>query len=316
MITTEVLIVGGGPAGAACALRLKQKDIGCLVLDRAAFPRGKPCAGWVTPSMFNSLAIAPEEYPYKLTTFTSFQVSLRGWKFKLPTLQYAIRRTEFDAWLLAYAGADLRQHDVKSIEKHGVGYIIDGKYQGNYLIGAGGTHCPVRRTFFSRDATTNPEGLIIAKEEEFEFPINDDRCYLWFFEEGLPGYAWYVPKGGGFLNVGIGASAEKLKQKNISLQYYWEKHIEQLGTMGLVEGHAYNPKGYSYFLRGKSRPARKGNIFLVGDALGLATRDMGEGISPAIQSGLLVANSISQGTDYSISSIPKFSFPSLIRIHS
>jgi len=314
VITTDVLIVGGGPAGAACTSRLRKNDVNCLVLDRAVFPRGKPCAGWVTPSVFTSLEIAPEDYPHSLTNFKSFQISLRGLRFKLPTHQYAIRRIEFDAWLLEHAGADVKQHDVKNIEKREDYFVIDGQFQGKYLVGAGGTHCPVHRTFFPRDATANRSGLIIAKEEEFKYPFTDDRCYLWFFEDGLPGYAWYVPKADGFLNVGIGASAEKLRQKNLSLQYYWKKHIDQLRNLGLVESYSYSPTGYSYYLRQETPFLKKGSILLVGDSLGLATRDMGEGIGPAIQSGLLAADAISKGTDYSIRSIPKFSFPSLIRM--
>ena len=314
MNTTDVLIVGGGPAGAACAWRLGQNNISYLVLDRAAFPRSKPCAGWITPSVFTSLQITPENYPYSLTRFEAFQVSLRGLRFKLPTHQYAIRRIEFDAWLLAYASADLIHHDVKAIEKSGESYVIDGKYQGKYLIGAGGTHCPVRRTFFNRETRSNRNRLIIAKEEEFHYSVSDDRCFLWFFEDGLPGYAWYVPKVGGILNVGIGASAERLKRKGKTLKSYWSKHIKKLRTMGLVEGHSFNPSGYSYYLRQDSYPLRMDNAFLIGDALGLATRDMGEGIGPSIQSGLLAAVAIIQGIEYSISSIPRFSFPSLLKL--
>ena len=314
MITADVLIVGGGPAGAACAWRLKQNNISCLVLDRATFPRSKPCAGWITPSVFRSLEITPEDYPYSLTRFASFKVSLRGLRFKLPIDQFAIRRIEFDAWLLTYASADLILHDVKFIEKHGESYLIDGQYQGKYLIGAGGTHCPVRRTLFDGETNNNRKNLIITKEEEFSYPVRDGRCFLWFFEDGLPGYAWYVPKVGGILNVGIGAGVEGLKRKGKTLKSFWLKHIEKLRKMGLVQGYTFDPSGYSYTLRQESPPLRSGNAFLVGDALGLATRDMGEGISPAIQSGLLAADAISQGLDYSIASIPRFSFPSMLKL--
>ncbi len=46
----------------------------------------------------------PAAYPYGLTEFTSFDVSIYGLKFKLPTHQYAIRRYEFDHWLLRAGG--------------------------------------------------------------------------------------------------------------------------------------------------------------------------------------------------------------------
>ncbi len=313
MIQTEVLIVGGGPAGSACAGRLRELGVDCLILDRQTFPRAKPCAGWVTPQVWQALNCIPEEYPHGLTRFDSFQVSIKGIHFKLPTRQYAIRRVEFDAWLLEKAGVEVIQHQVKKIQPSGSGFIIDGQFQGSFLVGAGGTHCPVRRQVFSPSSPEKEQGLILAKEEEFHYPFTDDRCHLWFFEDGLPGYAWYVPKKGGILNIGIGASAAGLKPKNRRLNHFWERHIQQLASRGLVEDHAFQPQGYSYYLRGKSRAPQKGNATLVGDAQGLATRDMGEGIGPAIESGILAAEAIKHQSPYEIAGIPRFSFPSLLK---
>ena len=75
---------------------------------------------------------------------------------------------------------------------------------------------------------------------------------------------------------------------------------------------SYKPAGHSYFLRQNLPEIRKGNAFLVGDALGLATLDMGEGIGPAIRSGQLAAEAIVQGKEYSVRSIPRYSVPSLV----
>ena len=73
--------------------------------------------------------------------------------------------------------------------------------------GAGGTRCPVHRAFF-RELAPREEALQAAVlEEEFAYDWSDGTCRLWFFERGLPGYGWYVPKAGGHLNVGIGAMA-------------------------------------------------------------------------------------------------------------
>lgn len=314
MIKTDVIIVGGGPAGSACARRLQQRNISCLILDQESFPRIKPCAGWVTPQVFKLLQLSPENYPFGLTTFTSFNISLRGIKFRLPTHQYAIRRVEFDAWLLKQANVECIQHKVKEINKNDDGYLIDGKFFAKYLVGGGGTHCPVQRSFFTRNRSDQDQGLIIAKEEEFLYPYSDNRCHLWFFDNGLPGYAWYVPKAEGYLNVGIGGSAARLKTKGESLNDHWERLMIKIAQSGLVVNHSFKPQGYSYYLRQQHSQIQNGHALIIGDALGLATKDMGEGIGPAIQSGFLAADAISLGLDYSITSIPRYSFPSLIRL--
>jgi flavin-dependent dehydrogenase len=314
MRSTQVIIVGGGPAGSACAWQLQRHNIPCLILDRAAFPRGKPCAGWITPEVFQYLECTPQEYPFSLTTFSTFQISLRGIRFQLPTLQYAIRRIEFDAWLLKRSGAEVHQHRVEQVKVKNGSYVIDDHFVARFIIGAGGTHCPVRRSLFGQAPHKDRDGLIITKEQEFAYPFTDDRCHLWFFEQGLPGYAWYVPKAGEVLNIGIGGNAQSLHARGQTLSAHWSRLVEKLDQTGLVTNYHFSPQGYSYYLRRKAPQVRQGNAFLVGDALGLATRDMGEGIGAAIFSGLLAAQAIIHDRPYDISHIPRYSLPSIFRL--
>jgi flavin-dependent dehydrogenase len=151
--------------------------------------------------------------------------------------------------------------------------------------------------------------LIVAQEEEFPYDFTDGIGRLWFVENKLPGYSWYVPKVNGYINVGVGGKAEALKANGDTLKNHWNFLVEKLDQLGLVKNHEYKPSGHSYYLRQRTGTVRKRNAFLVGDAAGLATLDMGEGIHPAIQSGLRAADSIGKGSVYSVDSISRYSMP-------
>ncbi len=314
MIKKDVLIIGGGPAGSACAWRLKQNGADCLVLDAQTFPRFKPCAGWVTPGCLRDLALTPESYPHGLVTFREFDIALRGLRFQLRTHQHAIRRIEFDDFLLRRSGAAVVQHAVKVIRQLDGGYEVDGEYQARWLVGAGGTHCPVRRQLYDAEWPRSADALVVAQEDEFYYPARDERCRLWFLQNGLPGYAWYVPKANGWLNVGVGGMEAQLKAKGDTLKRHWNLLVKQLEQDGLVRGYEYHPSGHSYYLRRDRGEIRRGNAFLAGDAAGLATRDMGEGIHPAVQSGLRAANAILTGGEYSLRGIQGLSLWALIGV--
>lgn len=307
MIQTDVIIVGGGPAGSACAWRLKQNNVNCLILDQYKFPRRKPCAGWITPEVVQDLEFNISDYPYSFTTYTSFQVSIGGFRLKLPAKQHAIRRYEFDDWLLHRADVPVHLHNVKTITQVTDGYEVDGEFFCKYLIGAGGTHCPVYQTLFQTASSRAKETLVVALEEEFPYAYTDERGWLWFRENHLPGYAWYVPKANGYVNVGVGGMAQLLKARGDTLKSHWNRLVEKLDQQGLVRGHIYKPNGHSYYMRQNHQELNRDNAFLVGDAAGLATLDMGEGIGPAIKSGLLAAEAIIHHTPYSVASIPKYS---------
>ena len=80
-----------------------------------------------------------------------------------------------------------------------------------------------------------------------------------------------------------------------------------LEKRGLVAPREYAPKGYSYYLRGNVDVVRIEGAFLTGDAAGLATRDLCEGIGPAVRSGQRAADAITRGTDYALDDLPAFS---------
>jgi flavin-dependent dehydrogenase len=306
METRDVIIVGGGPAGSSAAWELVRNGRSCLVLDRETFPREKLCAGWVTPEVLSDLELEPDDYPHRFLTFDVLDVAFKWLHVPLRSPQHSIRRFEFDAWLLERSGADVRQYNVRHVTEDEDGYLIDDAYHCRHLIGAGGTRCPVYRELF-RPATPRGKGLqAVTLEREFPCDWTDPRCHLWFLDEGLPGYAWYVPKADGYLNVGVGGMADKLKRRGDDIRRHWDLLGERLVKEGLLDEAPEQPGGYSYFLRDKAVPGRRGNAFVVGDAAGLATRDMCEGIGPAVRSGLLAARAVMTGQPYDLDGIDAF----------
>ncbi len=311
MQSYDVLIIGGGPAGSSCARELVQGGLAVAVLERDEFPRTKLCAGWITPEVVADLELDPASYPHRFNTFDHLVMHIRGLSFRLKTVQHSIRRYEFDHYLLKRSGAVVHQHNVREIERDEDDYIIDGQYRAPYLVGAGGTRCPVYRSLF-RETNPRTKGMQTTTfEHEFPYQWHDKRCHLWFFRKGLPGYAWYVPKADGYLNCGVGGVAEALKGSGQDIKTHWHHHVDLLDQRGSVRKVQYAPKGYSYFLRDHLGAVRADNAFIVGDAVGLATRDLGEGIGPAVASGKLAAQAILTGADYSLEDLDFFSLPTM-----
>jgi flavin-dependent dehydrogenase len=190
--------------------------------------------------------------------------------------------------------------------------MINDTYRCRYLVGAGGTHCPVYRTFFRQLNPRLQESQIVALEDEYIGTINETGCHLWFWEGKLPGYSWYVPKGNGYINVGIGGKSAVLRSRGETIQHHWAQFARTHLGGPPIGRERRTPAGYVYHLRSGVPVVRTGNAFVVGDAAGLGTRDMGEGIGPAVQSGIRAADAIIRRTEYSVRSIRKYSFRELL----
>ena len=313
MTECEVIIIGGGPAGSTAAWKLIEAGIDVVILDKNKFPRTKLCAGWITPKALNDLKINIKEYPYTIQKFNRLNYYFfQKLKLPIPTIQYSIRRYEFDDWLLKRSKAKLINHKVAKIEELKGHFVVDDMFRSKIIIGAGGTHCPVYRKFFSKISPRDESDRIITLEQEFPYQVTNKQCHLWMVENKLSGYSWYVPKGNSYMNIGIGGTLNSLRSENSSIKYHWNLLIEKLKKNGMVHDFQFSPKGYDYYLRDKNPITQISNIYIVGDAVGLATVDMGEGIGPSVESGILAAEAIINKSHYSVKSISKYSFPNIL----
>ena len=315
MQDVETIVVGGGPAGASCAGELHRRGREVLVLDKAAFPRDKPCAGWISREVWELLHTDPALYPHPVSWIPSIEIHGKRFHLTLPVSLQAIRRVEFDQWILSQSGISVLPHRVETIRIEGEWFILDERFRCRFLVGAGGTACPVARALFRKEAPRLTSSLIVAFAEEFPlFPITyaasphpstsiTEPCRIWPLFRGLPGYAWYVPKAGGWVNIGLGGKAFRVRREGNSLIGYWKLFLEHLSGKGMLDPRFLSekkvwehPRGHGYYLWEGKRILQRGNAFVIGDAAGLATADMGEGIANAIGSGILVAEAIALGT--------------------
>jgi flavin-dependent dehydrogenase len=226
-----------------------------------------------------------------------FRVGLIGGRDETETMygrpvSFGIRRCEFDHYLLQRSGARvIAGTPVTGIRKDGSHWIVNDVIRAPLLIGAGGQFCPVARWM---NGPMNAAPLVVAQEAEIPIDavetasvaIARDVPELYFCRD-LKGYGWCVRKGE-YLNVGLGrldrrslpaAMAQFVAflraRRKIPSLFSWHWH-----------GHAYGLYEPPY------RRVVDAGVMLVGDAAGLAYAGSGEGIRPAIESGLLAATTI------------------------
>jgi geranylgeranyl reductase family protein len=295
MLDCDALIVGGGPAGSTCARLLTRAGWNVVVLDRARFPRDKVCAGWVTPGVFRLLDLDPADYEatgLTIQTITGFRTSVIGrrsveTRYADP-ISYAIRRCEFDDFLLQRSGARVMQGvPLTSLLRHDATWLANDSIRAPIVVGAGGHFCPVARQMRGGADLVRP---VVAKEAEFvdegDSSVNGDTPEL-FFCHDLQGYGWCVRKGR-YLNIGIG------RRDNGDLNQHVHEFVDFLEHRGLAAsaslvrwcGHAYLASGTG------PRPLIAPGALVAGDAAGLAYPESGEGIKPAVESGRLAAETL------------------------
>ena len=159
------------------------------------------------------------------------------------------------------------------------------------MIGAGGHFCPVARYL---GVNARNETAVAAQEIEFEMPpsqrhgcsIQEDVPELYFCPD-MKGYAWCFRKKN-FLNVGLGRLDRHAFPSHVSrfIQFLTCSRKLDVDVEASLRGHAY------LLYRHHQRNVVGDGILLVGDSAGLAYSQSGEGIRPAVESGLLAADVI------------------------
>jgi flavin-dependent dehydrogenase len=303
----DALVVGGGPAGSTCAWALRRAGLDVMVIDRAVFPRDKVCAGWITPQVVADLNLDIEDYRRGRTfqPITAFRVGLIQSRDRdhIRTaygdeISYGIRRCEFDHYLLQRSGARVMAGTsvtgIRRVAGGGDGgghWIVNETIRTPLLIGAGGHFCPVARMI---NGPMNTSSVVVAQEAEFPIESSGDAaCAIdgeapeLYFCRDLKGYGWCFRKGE-FLNVGLG----RLDRR--SLPGATAEFLAFLASKGRISSQT-SPRWRGHAYAVYDSPHRRTvdtGVMLAGDAAALAYAQSGEGIRPAVESGLLAAETI------------------------
>jgi len=297
METCDVLVLGGGPGGSSVAWGLRDAGLDVVVWDRKTFPRDKVCAGWITPQICAELDLEPQHYAKErvIQPIRGFAVSRQGDGEAIAAydevVSYGIRRCELDHYLLERSGARLRLGEpLRDLRREAGRWVVNGELAARWLVGAGGHFCPVARHLGARPGEGEPM-TVVAREVEFEMspeqvaacPTRPEVPEL-FFTPDLKGYGWVVRKGD-WLNVGLGRQESRGFPRHVDAFLDW---LEERGR--IPPAMPRRLKGHAYLLYDQApRPLAGEGVLLVGDSAGLAYGRSGEGIRPAVESGLLAA---------------------------
>jgi geranylgeranyl reductase family protein len=271
----DAIVVGAGPAGSTAAYRLASAGGEVLLLDRARFPRDKPCGGGVTGRAERLLPFSIE--PVVEHVVSGVDMRLRYGKSLArgsgDPLVYMTQRKRLDHFLVqkaVEAGSDFREGvKVSDLEVREDGVSAEG-FQAEVLIGADGVNGVTARTL----GLGGNRVVGVALEGNLPYAKMDRSAYegRLALELGVipGGYGWVFPKGE-HANLGVGGWEEEGPRLRDHLRRLCDAHGASFDDLEEL-------RGYRLPLREPRSTLARGRALLVGDAAGLIDPISGDGM--------------------------------------
>ncbi len=290
----DVIVVGGGPAGAAAAADLARAGRRVALLDKAG--RIKPCGGAIPPRLIRDFAIPPHLLKARVSEAT--MVSPKGVRVSMPIeggYVGMVDRAEFDEFLrtrAAQAGAERVAGTYKRLTREADGTVVlryqpkgeayESELTTRFVIGADGALSEVGRQEI-KGADRTP--FVFAYHEIVATPAErPESCEIHYRGALSPDfYAWIFPHGE-TMSVGVGSARKGFSLKGAVAALRGETDLAPAATI--------RREGAPIPLKPLKRWDNGRDVVLAGDAAGVVAPASGEGIYYAMLGGRLAAEAV------------------------
>ena len=319
VLTTDVLVVGAGPSGAAAAYWLALAGHDVTVVERKPFPREKTCGDGLTPRAVSQLTdMGLIEQIATHHRFDGLRAIAHGITLELtwpehpiyPSHGYVVRRRDLDqlvaehaqkAGAVLYTGTEavaplLEDGFVRgAVVKRKADGGLSGAVRARYVVVADGANSRFGRALGTSRNREYPQGMAIRGY--YESPLHDEPWIESALDlrdrngRSLPGYGWIFPIGDGTINVGVGLLSTFKDFKSVNTTHLLEEYVATAPDYWEISPDKAigGPTGGRLPMGGSVGPKAGPTYLVVGDAAGTVNPFNGEGIDYAYETGRLAA---------------------------
>jgi geranylgeranyl reductase family protein len=323
--STDVLVIGGGPAGASAAYWLAKLGHEVTVVERKAFPREKTCGDGLTPRavhQLNEMGLGDQlaqfhRYNGLRATGMGRQLELEWPKHPVyPQYGYVVRRRELDTMVArnaVAAGATLLEgHDaLQPIVDRGFvrGAVVQPsigdplEIRARYVVVADGANSRFGRALGTFRTREWPYGTAIRTY--WETPRHAEPWIESALDvkdrngNPMPGYGWIFPVGDGTVNIGVGLLSTFREFKSVNTTHLLDAYAHQVAERWEIDADHPECKATSgrIPMGGSVGPKAGPSYLVIGDAAGSVNPFNGEGIDYAYETARMAAQVLHEALD-------------------